>query len=140
MAIHKNFTSAFRALDRRIASVKRSLPTEIAATGTRFFVENFDKQGFQDATLVPWSPRKNNSQAGRKILIKSGRLRRAVNRSVREKTYRRVIWRITSSEVPYAARHNDGINMPKRQYMGESKALNNRFKSVIISQYNKAFK
>lgn len=194
MATHKNFTSAFKALYRRIESVKKDLPSVLAKEGTKFWLSNFDKQGFQDESLQKWKPRKkekSKKDSTRSILVKSGKLRRAVNKSVVEKTFNRIVWRI-GSEVPYAAVHNDGgvvnkkerkhtlyfretstniktgvatrvftkkngrgmmrassmnkvtigaysFRMPKREFMGESRTLNKRFKQRIIEAYKKAF-
>lgn len=154
MATHSNFTSAFKSMYRKIGTVKNTLPAVIANEGTNFFIGNFDKEGFEDTSVSKWKtpkrkivgtpeykyPKKKGlGRRTRKILIGTGKLRRAVNNSVREKTFSRVVWRI-GSEVPYSARHNSGLNgMPKREFMGESRTLNKRFKKKIIQAYNKAF-
>lgn len=154
MAIHSSFGSAFRAMHRRLESVTNTLPSVIANEGTRFWVGNFDKEGFEDSGVQRWQtpkrripgtaefryPKKKGlSRRVKKTLIGTGKLRRAVNASVKERTMKKVVWKV-GREVPYAARHNEGLNgMPKREFMGESKELNKRFKRKIIQAYNKAF-
>jgi len=154
MATHKNFTSAFKALYRRIESVKKDLPSVLANEGTKFWLSNFDKEGFQDVGIKAWKiperkipgtpsykyPKKKGlSRRVKKTLIGTGKLRRAVNSSVKEKSFKRIVWRI-GSEVPYAARHNEGLKgMPKREFMGESRRLNNIFRGRITQVYKKAF-
>ena len=154
MATHKTFSGAFKALYKRMESVQRDLPSVLANEGTKFWLGNFDKEGFDDGGVKSWKvperripgtssykyPKsKGLSRRIKKTLIGTGKLRRAVNNSVKEKTFKRIVWRV-GSEVPYAARHNEGLNkMPKREFMGESKTLNKRFKQRIIGAYKKAF-
>lgn len=153
MGVHKDFGSAFQSMYRKIGSVKNTLPSVLANTGTNFFVENFDKEGFVDNTVQKWKTPKRRipgtkeykypkhrdlGRRTRKTLVGTGKLRRAVNNSAKEKSIKRIVWRV-GSEVPYARRHNEGIGVPKREYMGESKELNRRFKKKIIQAYNKAF-
>lgn len=107
MATHKNFGSAFKAMYRKLQSIQSSLPTALANEGTKFFISNFDMEGFTDVGFQAWKPRENK-KSKRKILVKSGRLKRAVNKSVKEKTFKRIVWKIDTTEVPYAKVHNDG--------------------------------
>lgn len=118
MGQHKDFNSAFKSMYRKMASVQKSLPTILANEGTKFFVSNFDLSGFTDVGFQPWKPRKDKSKkvSKKKILVKTGRLRRAVNNSVREKSYRKIVWRVDPGEVPYAHVHNNGDVVYKKAH------------------------
>jgi phage gpG-like protein len=114
MAVHKDFNSAFRALYRKISSVQSTLPNVLANEGTEFFVSNFELEGFTDVGFDAWTPRKTKSKKSKKkILVQSGRLRRAVNKSVTEKSFKRIVWQVNKSEVPYASVHNNGETINK---------------------------
>lgn len=112
MATHSNFSSAFKSMYRKLQSTQRTLPSVLANVGTNFFISNFDKEGFQDDSLERWKPRQAKGKVKkkdqtRKILVKSGKLKRAVNKSVKEKSFKRIVWQV--SGIPYAAVHNDGF-------------------------------
>ena len=132
---------------RKLQSVQSSLPTVLANEGTRFFVSSFDKEGWDGKSWkvpqrkIPGTPaykypkNKGLGRRTRQTLVKSGKLRRAVNSSVKQKTFKKIVWNV---DLPYAARHNEGLNgMPQRRFMGESKTLNAIFKRKIIQAYNK---
>jgi len=111
MGVHKTFGGAFKAMYRQLSSVQSSLPRVIANEGTKFFVSNFQLEGFTNVGFDHWQPRKPTKKINRKkILVRSGRLRRAVNNSNTERNFKRVVWRISKGEVPYAAVHNEGAN------------------------------
>ena len=151
MGTHKNFNSAFKAMYRKLNSVKSSLPNVIANEGTRFFISSFDNEGFTDGTLKKWEtpqrkiqgtkafkyPKKKDlGRRTRKTLVKTGTLKRAVNNSVTQKSFKKIVWRV---DLPYAYVHNNGEGkMPERKFMGESKTLNTIFKRKIILAYKKA--
>jgi phage gpG-like protein len=125
---------------RKISSVKSSLPTVLANEGTKFFVGSFTQQGFTDTSFNAWKPRKlvkgRLKNTNRRILVKTGRLRRAVNNSVKEKSFKRIVWNVNNSEVPYAGYQNYGDKfLPQRKFMGESKKLNSIFKEKITRAF-----
>lgn len=110
MATYKNFSEATRALKSNFNKARKKLPDVLANVGSNFFVDNFKRQGFLDESLNKWKPRKkvkNKRDGTRSILVKSGRLRRAVNNSLTSKTPDRIIWRVN---LPYAEAMNDGVN------------------------------
>jgi phage gpG-like protein len=151
MATHSNFSSAFKSMYRKLQSTQRTLPSVLANVGTNFFISNFDKEGFQDGGLTKWKtpqrkiagtksykyPKKKDlGRRTRKTLVKSGKLRREVNSSAKEKTFKRIVWRVS---LPYAARHNEGLKgMPERRFMGPSRTLNTLFRKKIIEAYKKS--
>lgn len=98
-------------------------------------IDNFRKQGFVDGGLRPWKGRKDRRNT-RSLLVKTGRLRQ----SVRVKRYnsREVV---IGTDTPYASYHNEGTGrLLKRQFIGDSKELDEKVKTVIIKEIDKLFK
>jgi phage gpG-like protein len=120
-----------------------TIPKTLAKDAKDFFVENFDKQGFDTGTIEKWKPRKSK-RFTHPILVKSG----ALKRSVRVKSVSRKLI-ILSSELPYSRIHNDGLDglafgkypfkMPKRQFMGHSPALTRKLQERLVSMINDVF-
>ena len=112
---------------------------DVGNTAKTFFVENFRKQGFDDKNVQKWKPRKvADKRAGRAILVKTGDLRRSI---IRNPANRAALTVKISTDLAYAARHNDGLKgMPKRQFMGDSYNLNEKVKAVIVKRLDKVFK
>lgn len=99
--------------------MKAELPKVLGATGTNFFTNSFRNQGFTDKTLILWQKRLfSRRDSGRNILIKSGRLRRAVNNSLQSATWESIKWKIPGGEVPYASIHNNGGTVLKKSRVG----------------------
>lgn len=124
--------------------LKRDLPIQLGNMGTRFFVKAFDDQGWTDRTLIKWPQVKRRisgtpeykypkgrdlQRRSRAILIgksggtKSGahtHLKQSVNTSLKSAVWPNIEFAVPQ---PYARRHNEGIRMPKRQYIGNSYTL-----------------
>lgn len=97
----------FRDLDK----FKRDIPRIAGNEAVRFFKESFKKQGWDDGSLDKWAKRKTRTGRptdNRAVLIKSGALRRSI-RIVR--FTRNAV--IVSTELPYAAIHNEGGQINK---------------------------
>ena len=111
---------------------------DVGNTAKVFFVESFRKQGFDDKNVQKWKPRKvADKRAGRAILVKTGDLRRSI---IRNPANRAALTIKISTDLVYAARHNNGLkNMPKRQFMGDSYNLNEKVKAVIVKRLDKVF-
>jgi phage gpG-like protein len=103
------------------------------------FVKSFEIQGFQDAVTERWKPRKKMEKGKRRaILVKSGDLRRSIKRERVNKFRLQVL---ISSDLPYARRHNEGLkNMPKRQFIGNSRILNTKLKFILNKRLEAVFK
>jgi phage gpG-like protein len=112
---------------------------DVGNTARVFFIDNFRKQGFDDKNVQKWKPRKvADKRAGRAILVKTGDLRRSI---IRNPANRAALTIKISTDLVYAARHNNGLkNMPKRQFMGDSYNLNEKVKAVIVKRLDKVFK
>lgn len=136
-----------RAKEKAFNKVRYEILERAAnAAVNQFKVVNFDAQGFVNGGVDKWKPRKITSgkykdgtvnlnvkalgkDKGRKILVKTGRLRQSI--SVIEKT---IDSRKVGSEVPYSDFINEGTGkMPKRQFIGRSKDLDNKIESIIAA-------
>lgn len=116
-----------------------SMVNTMGVMAKNHFTANFRKQGFDDETVIPWQPRKRadsgRSRGVRGILIKSGRLRRSITFRKKGK------WSVViGTDVPYARRHNEGLNkMPKRQFIGYSGKLNRQIISSFSNKIKRIF-
>lgn len=147
---------------RKIAMHLAKFQKEIDAMRTIMGVEavnhykkSFKDGGFTDNSLVKWQGRKRNSyrtiggarvdDTTRALMVKTGTLKRSIN-YIRSGRYSVVI---NTGALPYAKIHNDGLNgkafgrsifkMPKRQFIGYSKTLNNKILSRIDSKIKRIF-
>jgi phage gpG-like protein len=130
----------------------RDLPRLAGNTALNFFKDSWDHEGFVDHRRERWMKRKVNTGSRRRLLVKTGRLRRSLRMRY---TQRRVI---ISTDVPYAKIHNEGgtisgsVNVrahkrrnrpvrahtrtvntviPKRQFMGHSHTLDKRLELLV---------
>lgn len=126
----------FERVIENMTRVKKELPVVLANQAQNFFLSSFRKQGWEDNALEPWKlpnrriPGTNEFRYPKKkglgrrtqaTLIKTGRLRREVNTSIRSKSFDKIQLVV---DTPYAARHNEGLDgMPKRKFMGHSSSL-----------------
>lgn len=99
-------------LKEKLASLqkmKSTLPTVLGNRIKNFTLEAFRKQGFTDSGFQRWKPRKKNKDAGRAILVKTGKLRRSIK--VSRANWTRVV--VGSYGLPYARIHNEGGSIDK---------------------------
>lgn len=102
-----------------------------------FVMGNFEKQGFLDSSLQPWSERKNNTDAGRAILTQSGALRDSIK--LISTSPKRVI---VGSNSKYAKIHNEGgvTNIPVTTRMKKffwykyKQTGDSRYKSMALTK------
>lgn len=129
------------------SQLKRTLPVKVANDAQKFFVASWQRQGWDDTGVVKWMPRKKETKRtqGKAILVGTGKLRRAVNNSIRETTFDKVRLVIDGDTIPYAAVHNEGLRagrgagfiMPKRQFMGDSQDLRKIQLKTITKEIDK---
>ena len=100
---------------KQLEKVKNTLPPMLANQAQNFFVQNWRKQGWDDGGVKPWKPRKDKGpkSQGRAILVKSGKLRRAVGQSIRGRSFERIKLVVA---LPYAFVHNEGYNGPRKAH------------------------
>jgi phage gpG-like protein len=122
----------------------------IAKVAIDHFTENFEKEGFVNSTLEPWQevkrrmdPRVKGARATRKILIgDTGNLKRSIDKEFVPEGI------LIYSDTPYASAHNEGTDnagrghsthIPKRQFIGDSKELDEKVKVIIETRFDKLF-
>ena len=127
----------------------RTLPVKIGNEAVNFARDNFRKEGFMDGSLKPWTPSKRKSDPkhpDRAYATLSSR-RMHLYKSIQKRTQPGVA--IIYSSVPYAAAHNEGtrnagrshrVVLPKRQFIGPSKTLDEKAKQIIEDEIRKIFK
>jgi hypothetical protein len=117
----------------------REFVTIMGNEAKNHFIKSFTDQGFTDSNLIKWKPRKSKSlrERGRGILIKTGDLRRSIR--VINKTFNSVTLGTVNNK--YGVYHNEGTGrLPKRQFMGNSRALNNRLRAIFNKKINMIYR
>ena len=126
--------------------ITRTLPVKAGTIAVQHFRDNFRQEGFVDSSLQPWKPAKRKSDPKNpdnayKTLLS---LRNNLYKSIQKKVAPGVATVYTN--VPYAAAHNEGTNragrnhrvrIPKRQFMGQSKQLDDKVRKMIDSEVSK---
>lgn len=92
----------------RLENVHRQMPTLVGGIAVTFFKERFKQQNWVDVNTQPWKKRKESraqrkKNAGRAVLVKSGRLRRSIRVTRKGRDFVAV-----GTDVPYAQIHNEG--------------------------------
>lgn len=136
----------FDKLKKNIEILKRELPVRLANTAQNYFLQSFQKQGWEGkkweevqrrisgTNAYKYPKKKDLGRRRRPILIGKGstQLRRAVANSARTGVTQWPIVRMIVG-LPYAKRHNEGLKgMPKRKFFGDSKELRKKHKQTII--------
>lgn len=132
-----------------ISKLKRELPILLANQAQRYFTNTFKEQGFdgsgwqevkrrQPGTLEYKYPKnKGLSRRTTPILVRTGKLRRAVSDSIRNATFESV--KLVTA-IPYASYHNEGTDkIPKRKFMGDSQKLRRKQIELIKKNIDNAF-
>lgn len=141
----------FDKLKVNLLRIKQELPIILANQAQNYFVASFTNQGWdgtgwkevnrrQPGTDEYKYPKfKGLSRRTSPILVRTGRLRRAVSNSIRSATFQSIRLVV---DLPYAAAQNEGdssINLPRRHYMGNSPILVEKQKAKIKQYINKTW-
>lgn len=136
----------FRQLQNNIRGIEQSILRDvIQVEAEKFHAENFRKEGFTDVSFQKWAPRKKRDRPGRRraLLVKTGALRRhATKGSVRGNQVE------FTMPLAYMRVHNEGgkagrgkgFTMPKRQYIGRSRELEDRIRKRVLTYINRKLK
>lgn len=112
--------------EKRIDATLRRTIVLIGNEAKNFFVGSFRKQGFTNRSFRRWQSRKNEvsgfgvaskSKGGRAILVQSGDLLRSIQRKTSFSTLSTTI----STDLPYAAMHNNGEIIHRRAHKRTAK-------------------
>jgi hypothetical protein len=106
------------------------LPKKLGNAAESHFKDNWRKQGFDDNTVQAWKPRKNNSDPGRAINVKTGRLRRSWDVIVQSLNRIFVV-----NDTPYA-----GYVNKVRKFAGKSHNLDEKSGVLIMRMIKSALK
>lgn len=136
----------FDKVMKNMEQAKRRLPIALANEARLYFTNTFKVGGFDGKKWkevnrrIPgtneykYPKKKGLSRRKKPILVQYGLLRRAVSMSVRSKTFKSIRLQV---DLPYADNHNEGITVPKRQFMGYSKQLDRQHKRTIEKEIKK---
>lgn len=133
----------FRLTVNRVrAFIQRDAKTIIKNESLSHFRQSFQNEGFTDETLDPWPDitektkerkrRRNGSLPP--ILTDTGDLSRSLTGTIEGNDV------VISSDLPYAERHNQGLQgMKKRQFMGASRQLERRITRQLDNSFTRLF-
>ncbi len=133
------FTEKTALLLREFANIKKQIVTKIMITAKNHYKDKFveGKGNWEDAD---WkqpkrkiNPRSTKAKKNSATLVQSG----ALSRSVQARKEGDKI--IISSNIIYAKRHNEGLKMPKRTFIGMEKKLEEKIQKVIKDNINTLF-
>jgi hypothetical protein len=130
----EDFIKRVRAMEDKYEASIRSIKQPIAQVAKEHFDRSFKEEGFTDAVLERWPKRSPDSRPQDPTLYETGRL----SSSNRVLILERGVSIINST--PYGAYHNYGIGQKKRQFIGNSIALNRQIVSIITNSIKRALK
>lgn len=126
-------------------ATKRTIPIKIANAMEAQVKENFNQSGFLNGGRKIWKPSKRIGKAKgaagtRKTLF--GETKNLYN-STHHRTEAGTA--IVYNDCPYAEVHNEGLHagrgagftMPRRQFIGESKELNEKMEQILENEFLK---
>lgn len=143
----------FRQIKQDALAMQEALervPNMIGVEAVKHFKENFQVEGFVDGGEQKWTevkrrtnPKTKGAARTRKILTgKTADLGRSIKYSRSGSNIH------VYSDNKYADVHNEGLNagrgkgfiMPKRQFIGDSKELNQKIELIITTELDKIIK
>jgi hypothetical protein len=140
-----------RFMERKIKNLRKSFPEmleDMSVRAENHFADSFRNEGFTDDTLQKWPKRKSLGRYDdaarsnrRALLVKTGKMRNATRvRKLASRKEVRVFNDAKSAKgFPYPKVHNEGLgNMPKRQFIGNSRQLNRKIKKDIVKTIKRA--
>lgn len=137
------------ALIKNMTEVKHDLPILLANQAQRYFTDTFQQQGIagnqwkevqrriEGTKEYKYPMTKGLSRRTSPILVRTGKMRRAVSNSIRNATFDNI--RLTSGGIAYGTYHNDGTGtIPKRSFMKQTTQLTKKQDELILKTVNKA--
>ena len=134
----------FLEVVKRLEAAKSPLMVKLANQAQRHFVATFDKQGFDGKNWqevkrrMPGTPEykyprsKGLSRQTSPILVRTGTLRKLVNKSVKAVTPHSILLTVAA---PYAKYLNDGTGkMVRRRFMGDNAILRKEQKEKMYAE------
>ena len=128
--------------------IDRTLSIKAGAIAKKHFRENFEKGGFVDDGLHEWKPAKRlSSKYGdkkNKTLMSSRKHLYSNTLDIPQRGSVKI-----ENRTPYAAAHNEGtttagknrnVTIPRRQFIGESKELDDKIRNLVKNYLRKIVK
>jgi phage gpG-like protein len=118
--------------------MKSAVPKRIGNMALNHFLESWDNEAFSDRSTGdnPWKKRKKEVTPSRGLLIGPGTAHLKKSMEVRSANWSQIV--IGSYGIKYASRHNRGLaGMPKRQFIGRSRILDQRILKMINNEMKK---
>lgn len=154
---NKRFPVPFGEIARKYIAMRRQLPRQVSIIAAGHFKDNFRRQGTLDnGTVISWQPRKLRKRkpgggrdrggrflkktpaeidSTRALLIKSGRMRRAIQPKPSGD------YAVVVNDTPYAEAHNEGTDkMPARPFMVETPDLLDDIEQHFFNEIDKIWK
>lgn len=136
-----------------MAKMKREMPVKLANMTQREFSASFTKQGWSGdggnqnwkevQRRIPGTPEykypktKQLSRRTSPILVRSGKMRRAVSNSIRTATFEKIQLVVPLS---YAKYQNEGTeDIVQRKFMGDGRELRRKQKALMIKEIGKVW-
>ncbi len=124
-----------KPLIQSFKKARRTLPVTLGQEAVIFFKDNILKRhGFLDMSIEKWKPlakprrgRTGRIKRGQDILKDTGKMWRRIKRV--KTTFNEI--KIGVPGIDYAEKHNEGIGVPQRKFIGESKTLDSKLKKII---------
>lgn len=160
-----NIQELQRKLEQLATELPHNLASIVEVEGLNFIQKNFRDQGFNDNGVEKWKERKTTDKHGRDLTRyrtnrrgRQGELtefgKREIGRAILtghqtggDKLRNSFRARTTTQAVVfytykgYAEYHNEGTaDLPKRQFMGESKVLNDKIKDKLTKYLDRFFR
>lgn len=145
MQMNNDFLNKLQDITKRVPQAVKHMPGIAKVEGLHFIADNFENEGFETTTgsYRKWA-KKKKKDARTKILIgekRGSRLKKSWKANINQAATE------FSSELPYAAVHNEGLQagrppgftMPQRQMIGDSPALLVRIEKKVDSLMNDIF-
>ena len=124
-----------KALINELENSERELMTENAEIAKKFFVDSFQKKGFEDVAFNEWAEDKEEKKVG-ELMEKTGNLKNSIHVENITKNSAEIV-----SNVEYASFLNKGTrNMVSREFMGDSEVMNKKIMDNTEKFLDKKFK
>jgi len=124
---------------------ERTVPKRVGNIALNHFLESWDNEAFSDGSKGsdPWAKRKRltkqDKTTGKRRGILIGQGTGILKGSMRLRpgaTFKKIA--VGSYGIEYASRHNRGLSgMPKRQFVGKSKILDRKIRTLISKEIKK---
>tara|TARA_R110002167_G_scaffold28586_1_gene95909 strand:- start:136 stop:612 length:477 start_codon:yes stop_codon:yes gene_type:complete len=144
----KQFIKHIRSIANSFIADANDALMDAAIAAEEHFDESFDNEGFNDGGHVEgWTPLAPSTIEGKghdTILKNTGKLRRSRSKRIMPPSSGGRIARISYSR-PYARLQNrggknkEGYTVPARKFIGTSRVLNGRIRSILKNRINRLF-